>query len=69
MKNEWGADVAVSLPRPPRRTTRQVPMYGFVFTENGLFHDLTPEDHEQMQTPTFGPAIDPDREVIYGDEG
>lgn len=65
---EWGSDVAVSLPLPPVRTAREVPMYGFVFTENGLFHDISEADYEAMSTPTFSPSFDPDRAVVYGDE-
>lgn len=66
-KVEFGSDVAVSMPRAPQRTGVEVPMYGFVFTENGLMHDLTQADHERLAVPTYGPALDPDTEVVYGD--
>lgn len=67
-RSDWGSDVPISLPRAPRRTEREVPMFGFVFTENGLFHDLSREDHESLSTPTYSPAVNPDREIVYGDE-
>lgn len=70
MSNEivWASDTPVSLPEPTEYTPMTVPMYGFVFTENGLFHDLTEADHEALRTPTFGPVEDPTN-VEYGDGG
>ena len=49
----WKSDVPISMPRPldghgPRVQNNQVlaPMYGFAFTINGLFHDLSQVDLE-----------------------
>lgn len=62
----WASDAPVSLPAPPEQTLLSVPMYGFVFTENGLFHDLTEADHEVLRTPTFAPP-DQTGGVVYDD--
>lgn len=50
----WKSDVPISMPRPldghgPRVRDNQVlvPMYGFAFTINGLFHDLSQVDLEE----------------------
>lgn len=53
----WASDVPVSMPEPLPYTSR-VPMYGFTFTEKGLFHDLSEADHEAISRPTYGP-LDP----------
>lgn len=64
----WASDVPVSLPEPPEETELSVRMYGFVFTENGFFHDITEADHEALRRPTYGPVTDPTT-VEYGDGG
>jgi hypothetical protein len=51
----WGSDVPVSMPEPLSGQAGLVPMFGFVFTVNGLFHDLTEADHEQLSIPTYAP--------------
>lgn len=51
----WGSDVPVSMPEPLGDQEGLVPMFGFNFTINGLFHDLTDADHEALSTPTFAP--------------
>lgn len=51
---EWGSDVPVSMPEPLTEPG-MVPMFGFVFTRNGLFHDLSEAEHEQLSLPTFAP--------------
>ena len=62
----WASDVAVSMPEPRDPSPLgQVPMFGFVFTENGLFHDLTTAEHERLSIPTFAP-IEP-VETVWGD--
>lgn len=52
---DWGCDVPVSMPEPLGGQVRAVPMFGFVFTINGLFHDLTDVEHERLSVPTFAP--------------
>lgn len=64
--DDWAADTPVSLPEPIIRERRNVPMFGFVFTEQGLFHDLTEADHEYLRTPTFAPPPEPGR-TVYED--
>lgn len=62
----WASDAPISLPEPAESTPLSVPMFGFVFTENGLFHDLSEADHEVLRTPTFAPP-DTTGEVVYDD--
>lgn len=62
----WASDTAVSLPEPVDTQGVNVPMFGFVFTENGLFHDLSEADHEILRTPTFAPP-DTTGGVVYDD--
>lgn len=52
----WASDVPISLPSPPPEGDDiQVPMYGFVFTNNGLFHDISDAGVEGLQAPLFSP--------------
>ena len=51
----WGSDVPVSMPEPLGDQVGLVPMFGFTFTINGLFHDLTDVDHERLSIPTYAP--------------
>lgn len=51
----YGSDVPVSMPQPPPSAVASVPMYGFVFTENGLGVDITETDRETLAIPTFAP--------------
>jgi hypothetical protein len=51
----WGSDVPVSMPEPLGDQVGLVPMFGFTFTINGLFHDLSDADHERLSTPTYAP--------------
>lgn len=63
----YASDVRVSLPEPmPADPQISVPMYGFVFTENGLRHDLTLADHSQLARPSFAPQAPPG-DVVWGD--
>lgn len=61
---DWGADVPVSMPEPPAEQGL-VPMYGFVFTASGLFHDLTQAEHERLSLPTYAPMQT--GQTVYGD--
>jgi hypothetical protein len=68
-ETHWGSDVPVSLPAPvkkPEPFERRVSMGGFVFTEDGLFHDLDQSMHDELSLPTFAPA--PANEVVYEDD-
>jgi hypothetical protein len=65
MTDQWGSDVPVSMPMPLEGEPL-VQMFGFVFTEFGLFHDLSAADHETISTPTFAPYSPID--VVYDDE-
>lgn len=51
----WGSDVPVSMPEPLKDQEGMIPMFGFTFTVNGLFHDLTEADHERLSIPTYAP--------------
>lgn len=51
---DWASDTRPSLPVPPQGS-RLVPMGGFVFTANGLAHDLSVTDSEEMAVPPFAP--------------
>lgn len=65
----WGSDVPISLPAPlDEDNPGVVPMGGFCFTANGLFHDLSAADHVRLATPSYAPS-EPDRQVIRYDEG
>jgi hypothetical protein len=57
VSDEWGADCPTSMPTPseiPLDATK-VDLGGFVFTENGIGHDLTAVDLEVVYTPRFQP--------------
>jgi hypothetical protein len=51
----WSSDVPVSMPEPLDQPGL-VPMMGFVFTIDGLMHDLTRVDHDRISLPTYAPA-------------
>lgn len=50
----WGSDVPVSMPVPPESAVL-VSMFGFAFTIDGLFHDITQADADEIGTPTYAP--------------
>ena len=50
----WSSDTKISVPIPPTDDVL-VPMYGFGWTQFGLFHDLSLGDYEYMRTPTYAP--------------
>jgi hypothetical protein len=62
----WGADVPVSLPQSLGDQEGLVPMFGFTFTINGLFHDMNDSDLEALATPTYAP-ISP-ANTVWGDQ-
>lgn len=64
--NAWASDVPISLPDSVDTSGRTIPMFGFVFTENGLFHDLNAADHELLNNPTYAPPPEPGR-TVYDD--
>lgn len=53
----WASDVPVSMPVPLDHEGI-VPMGGFIFTDRGLFHEITAATLEDM-TPSFAPVYDP----------
>lgn len=55
MSASWGSDVPISLPEPLDEVGL-VPMFGFVFTINGLFHDLSESDHDLLSRSGYGPV-------------
>jgi hypothetical protein len=56
MSDTWATDTAVSFPEPP---TSDVPVLvdfeGFGFTMNGMAHNISGTDLEEMLTPHFAP--------------
>lgn len=54
----YASDTRPSMPRPPQRSLHSVPMFGFVFTEKGLFHDITDVGAEQIGNPFAQPDVD-----------
>ena len=62
----WSSDVRISIPQPPAEKVL-VPMFGFGFTQFGLFHDLTEVEYEFLHIPSYSPEL-PVNEVVYGDE-
>jgi hypothetical protein len=51
---DWGSDVPVSMPQP-LEDVGLVPMFGFVFTINGLRHDISEADHERLSRSGYTP--------------
>lgn len=53
----YASDVPPSMPVPPELDASdiRVPMFGFVFTNKGLFHDITPVGHEDVVNPYTTP--------------
>jgi hypothetical protein len=62
--NRWTSDTAISLPEPNPGVSL-VPMYGFTFTADGLFHDLTQADHDRLSNPHEEPTRPSD--IIFDD--
>jgi hypothetical protein len=55
MSDVWASDTPVSLPEPVEISGPSVAMYGFVFTEKGLMHDINQAEHERLRVPTYAP--------------
>lgn len=57
--NNWGADVAVSMPTPSKsdHIIRQLGD-GWALTQWGLVHDITVNDLEEYVTPTWSPPME-----------
>lgn len=55
-REKWASDTPVSAPQPP---PTDVPVLvdfgGFGFSMNGMVHNLTSEDLEDMLTPLYAP--------------
>lgn len=55
-REKWGSDVPVSAPHPP---PADVPVHvdfgGFGFSTNGMVHNITQPDLEDMLTPFYSP--------------
>jgi hypothetical protein len=63
----WASDVRVSLPQPLAADNPVlVSMFGFGFTERGLFHNLSVADHEALSWPNFAPGYSPE-DLVRGD--
>lgn len=68
-ETHWSSDVPVSMPKPVEKSIPgeiRVSMGGFVFTENGLFHDLDEAMHDELSLPTFTPR--PANDVVYEED-
>lgn len=59
----WRSDVPISMPRPldghgpaVKNNVSLVPMGGFTFTINGLFHDLSSVDMEHYTMSVTSPT-------------
>lgn len=70
----WKSDVPISMPRPldghgPNVTNNQslIPMFGFTFTINGLFHDLSNVDLEEYVQSLTSPQNNVDTHYSDGD--
>ena len=65
----WSSDVPVSLPEPVAKAEDgeiRISMGGFVFTENGLFHDIDEAMRDDLALPTFSPM--PANTVVYEED-
>ena len=56
MSEYWATDDLISFPEPPPPDAPVVESFdGFGFSMNGMVHDITPADLEEMTTPMFAP--------------
>lgn len=60
----WYSDVQISAP-VPHKSRPIISMSGFVFTDNGLAHDMTEEEHKAIFVPKTV-AQDPTK-IVYED--
>lgn len=55
-REHWASDTPVSTPHPPPTDVPvQVDFGGFGFSMNGMVHNLTESDLEEMITPFYAP--------------
>lgn len=55
-REHWASDTPVSAPHPPPSDVPvQVDFGGFGFSMNGMVHNLTQPDLEDMLTPLYAP--------------
>ena len=56
MSEYWATDDLISFPEPPPADVPVVESFdGFGFSMNGMVHDITVADIEDMTTPMFAP--------------
>lgn len=55
--NNWATDVPTSMPVPVEQWPGmpKVDLGGFMFTINGIAHDVTESELEDIYTPRFAP--------------
>jgi hypothetical protein len=58
MTGTWGADVPISMPKPPADSVL-VPMFGFGYTMYGLVHEMTENDYMAFRIPSGAPDVSP----------
>lgn len=63
-ETEWFSDTRISMPQPTGARPI-VSMGGFVFTENGMAHDISEVDYDRHIAPPRPPS-DPSN-VVYDD--
>jgi hypothetical protein len=53
---QWATDTPISMPVPPPRDAPVMTDFdGFGFSMNGITHNLTEPDLEEMTTPFYAP--------------
>lgn len=70
--DHWASDVPISRPEPPPGDVPVlVDFQGFGFSMNGMVHNLTEADVEEMTTPYFAPqqVLPHDPLDIQGEDG
>jgi hypothetical protein len=56
--DDWGSDVRISQPQPADPDIPVVvDLGGFGFTPNGLVHNITSTEVEEVFSPTFAPPM------------
>lgn len=55
-REQWASDTPVSVPKPPPSDVPVVVDFGgFGFSMNGMVHNLTQPDLDEMTTPAYAP--------------
>jgi hypothetical protein len=68
MAESWSADVPISMPEGlSPNNPGLVPMFGFTFTENGLAHDITTGEVQELSIPKWAPPMNPNAPEVKGD--